>query len=72
MGLAPRCGYSDEPPASRLPASAAIPALGAIRPAGQILKMKKFSIFGLRPRDNVALSEAIKALRMRRGGCVTQ
>jgi hypothetical protein len=29
--------------------------------AGQILKMKKFPMFGPRPRDNVPLREAINA-----------
>jgi hypothetical protein len=45
-------------------------ATGAIQPLAQILKMKKFSIFAPRPKDNVGLSEAIKVLRRRRAGCV--
>ena len=38
----------------------------------QILKMKKFPIFGARPKANVAPSEAIKAARRRRPGCLIQ
>jgi hypothetical protein len=41
-------------------------------PYGQILKMKKFPMFAPHPRDNVALSEAIKVLHRRRVGCAIQ
>jgi hypothetical protein len=38
----------------------------------KMLKMKKFPIFAPRPKDNVGLPEAIKALRRQHAGRVIQ